>query len=62
MPLDPMKSDKQVSDSINLSADVEYNKSYTLGWGGLMMFDRLQSKLTGLAITNNTQKKLMLQN
>jgi hypothetical protein len=52
------ENNKKLAQSINISADIEYNQCRFFGWGGLYMFDRMQAKLTGRALTSNTQKIL----
>lgn len=52
------EKNKQVANSIAVSAAIEYEGSSTLGWGGVYMLDRFQSMITGRAITTNTQKTL----
>lgn len=52
----PGASDLQLANSIKVASEVEYKNSSTFGMGGVMMFDRFQTMLTGRAITNNTQR------
>ena len=55
------ETNQRVAGAIKVSAEIEYNNSYTLGWGGVYMVDRFQSMLTGRAMTTNTEKVLDAQ-
>ena len=46
----------RVANAIKVSAEIEYSKSSFFGW--VYMLDRAQAKLTGSALTTNTQKTI----